>query len=68
MIIVVFLANLGLSIAYSIFAGWAFMLAIGLVHHEWIPACPTIGYWPAVGIALLLRWAFVSLPSAGSDA
>lgn len=33
----------------------AFTLAVGVVHHEWIPACPTIGFGWALLLTLLLR-------------
>jgi hypothetical protein len=41
-------------------AGWAFMLAIGVIHHEWIRSCPTIGYWWSVLLASLIRTALYS--------
>jgi hypothetical protein len=45
------------SILMTITAGWFLMLAVGVVHHEWIPACPTIGFWWAVLLASLIRGA-----------
>lgn len=45
-------------------AGWLFMLAVGVVHHEWIPQCPTIGFTWSVVLVALLRGAFrISSPS-----
>jgi len=41
-------------------AGWLFMLAVGIAHHEWLPQLPTIGYWWAVLIVSLLRGAFLN--------
>lgn len=38
--------------------GWLFMLAVGVVHHEWWPAVPTIGYWWAVLFTALMRAVF----------
>ncbi len=38
--------------------GWALMLAVGIIHSEWIPALPTIGYWWAVLIVFLLSGSF----------
>ena len=35
-------------IASPFVGGWALMLGIGVLHHEWWSAVPTIGYWPAV--------------------
>lgn len=41
-------------IAGVVFAGgWAFMLTIGIVHHEWWSAVPPIGYWSAVQVVLV---------------
>lgn len=40
--------------AWVPFGGWTLMLAVGVVHHEWWPAVPTIGYWWAVVLCLLL--------------
>lgn len=36
-------------------SGFMFMLAVGVVHHEWLPALPTLGYWWAVLISYLIR-------------
>lgn len=38
--------------------GFAFMLAVGVVHHEWWPAVPTIGFWWAVLFVALIRSVF----------
>lgn len=46
--------------ALTISGGWEFMLAIGLIHHEWIPSCPTIGFWWSVLISFLLRTAMTN--------
>lgn len=45
--------------------GWGFMLAVGVIHAEWLPQVPTLGFWWAVLIAWLLRWA-LSQASASS--
>lgn len=50
----------GLAIAYALFAGWLFMLAVGVARAEWLPGLPTIGFGSAVLIAGLLRAAFAS--------
>lgn len=39
-------------------SGWAFMLAVGVAHSEWITTLPTIGFWPAYAIMALLTFAF----------
>lgn len=53
--------GLALSALFSLLGGWALMLAVGVIHHEWIPQCPTIGYWSAVLLAMLLRGALYQL-------
>lgn len=35
--------------------GCYLMLAVGIVHDQWIPGLPTIGYWWAVLLVALLR-------------
>lgn len=42
----------------TLIGGWELMLAVGLAHAEWVPALPTIGYWWAVLLILLLRGTF----------
>ena len=44
--------------------GLFLMLAVGIVHHEWWAAVPTIGYWWAIMLAVLLRPLFTPI-SAG---
>lgn len=34
--------------------GWLLMLAVSLVHQQWIPALPPIGYVPATLLTMLL--------------
>lgn len=34
--------------------GWFFMLAVGIVHAQWFPAVPTLGFWSALAIRVLL--------------
>lgn len=46
--------RLGLELGAAFIRGLWLMLAIGIVHHEWIPACPTIGYSWSVVLAGLL--------------
>lgn len=48
--------------------GWYLMLAVGIVHHEWIRSCPTIGYWWAVLLCFLIRGALNYVPTAKSEA
>lgn len=39
----------------NLIAGLWLMLAVGIIHHEWIRSCPTIGYWWSVLLVGLLR-------------
>lgn len=41
------LARHGISLATYAAGGWLLMIAVGNVHADWLPACPTIGYGPA---------------------
>lgn len=41
-----------------LYSGWMLMLAVGVAHAEWIRVLPTIGYWWAVLLVLLLRGVF----------
>lgn len=45
-----FLAHLANLAAAWLTTAWMLMLAVGVVHAEWIPQLPTIGF----GLALLL--------------
>jgi hypothetical protein len=60
-----FLIGVALSCLYALAAGWALMLAVGVIRAEWLPACPTIGYWPAVAVAVLLRLALHTVSAGG---
>jgi hypothetical protein len=55
---------LALGFLNALSSGWAFMLAVGVVHAEWLPQVPTLGYWWSVLIAWLLRWALTHTPSS----
>ncbi|MEU5155620.1 hypothetical protein [Glycomyces sp. NPDC021274] len=38
----------------SIFVeAWLLMLLVGVVHGEWLPMMPTIGYWSSVLVVLM---------------
>lgn len=32
---------------------WMFMLLVGVIHHEWIAALPTIGWWSSLLIFIM---------------
>lgn len=51
------MAAIFIQIFFWLLTGWAFMMAVGVVHHEWISACPTIGFFWACLIAFFIRLA-----------
>jgi hypothetical protein len=55
------------SIGYAMLAGWAFMIAVGVAHAEWVPMVPTIGYGWAVLIIWLLMIPVVIYTSVSND-
>jgi divalent metal cation (Fe/Co/Zn/Cd) transporter len=55
------------SLAMSLVAGFAFMIAVGLVREHWLPTCPGIGYWWAVLIAFFLRSSLYLNDAFGKD-
>jgi len=44
--------------AMALTNGLMIMLAVSVAHKHWIHTLPTIGYWPACLLALLLRGTF----------
>lgn len=52
------LAAIILVVAGTFIGGWLFMLTIGVVHGEWLPMMPTIGYWSAVKVSAMLSVTF----------
>lgn len=44
--------------------GFWLMLAADVIHKHWIPALPTVGYWWAVLVVMLLKGVFSNTPSA----
>lgn len=61
------LATLIADVIMALVGGWLFMLAIGIVHHEWIRSCPTIGFFWSVTLAALVRGALFLNGAAKSD-
>jgi len=47
-----------IDVITSLAGGFELMLAVGIIHAEWIPALPTVGYWWACLVVLLLRGTF----------
>jgi len=63
-----FISTLVLAVLMAFGNGWYLMLAVGIVHHEWIRSCPTLGYWWAVAICALLRAALLPVSTkSGTD-
>ncbi len=52
----------------ALLAGWLLMLAVGIAHHEWIHALPTIGYSTAIWLAVLIRIVFTDFAGKVGDA
>jgi hypothetical protein len=50
----------------ALLGGWFFMLGVGVVHAEWLPQVPTLGYWWAVLIGYLLRCGLTRTPQSTS--
>jgi hypothetical protein len=53
-------------VSNALFGGWFFMLGVGVVHAEWLPQVPTLGYWWAVLIGYLLRCGLTRTPQSTS--
>jgi hypothetical protein len=49
-----FLVILLASPVFLLTEAWALMVAVGVVHGEWLPMLPTIGYGAAVKVALAI--------------
>ncbi|WP_433225472.1 hypothetical protein [Actinomadura formosensis] len=47
-----FLAMLALAAIATPIESWALMLAVGVVHGEWLPMMPTLGFFGALRINL----------------
>lgn len=43
------------NLIMAIVGGWALMLAVGVIHADWLQGVPTIGYIPAVLVVFLLN-------------
>lgn len=46
---------------HKVIGGWALMLLAEVAHAYWFPALPTLTYWPAVLIVLLVGAVVVSV-------
>lgn len=58
--------SLALHAIGALAGGWALMLAVGVIHAEWVRQLPTVGYWWAVLLVALLRGVFSRLPDSKS--
>lgn len=56
--------GVGSQILLAFALGWVFMLTVGVIHHEWIPQLPTLGYWWAFLIIALIRSCLTGLKGA----
>jgi hypothetical protein len=62
------------SLAMTFGAGWAFMVGVGVAHHNWLPTTPTVDYGTSVLLSALavaatraVRLAVVPIRSGGSS-
>jgi predicted lipid-binding transport protein (Tim44 family) len=62
-----FMGALIQALLIAAMGGLWLMLAVGVIHHEWIAQCPTIGYGWATLLASLVR-AALSASSVKSEA
>lgn len=66
-----FFVYIGIFVATIPLVAWLFMLAVGVIHHEWLPMMPTIGYKSSLivsGIAMpLLRLSTFGGSSSKND-
>jgi len=65
--ILLILGHIALSAGAAMGLGWIFMLTVGVIHAEWLPMLPTIGYWWAVIIIGLIRLCIVDLTPNGKS-
>jgi hypothetical protein len=49
------------------FHAWIFMLAVGVIHIEWIHALSTIGYWWSLLLVWMLRGIFSPIQHKDKD-
>ena len=54
------IAGITLVAAFIALTGWWFMITVGVVHGEWLPGMPTIGFWSACKISALILFGPVS--------
>lgn len=57
-----FVRQLIVGLLISLSQAFCLMIAIGVLHHEWWPAMPPIGYWWALVAVYLLWGVFSRLP------
>lgn len=50
--------SIGESAVHALILGWILMLVVGMLHREWWPAMPPIGFWWAAITAGALRGLF----------
>lgn len=56
--------SFAVNLTMTLMGGLWFMLGVGIVHHEWIPQCPTIGFGWSVLLAAMVRSAlFLATPN-----
>jgi len=61
-----FVATAGVAIVSVFFNAYMLMLLVGLVHAQWLPVVPTIGYWTATGLVALATGIW-GMPGKGKE-
>jgi hypothetical protein len=41
------------GVQLSLIGAWGLMIVVGVIHHEWLPTLPTLGWWDSVLISVL---------------
>ena len=50
------------SLCIYLIRGFFLMIGVGVVHHEWLPQLPTVGYWTAFLVVALLAGVLSAVP------
>jgi biotin transporter BioY len=50
-----------IAVGSALIGGLWLMLAVGVIHHQWLHGLPTVGYWTAYVIVALLRGTFSNI-------
>jgi formate/nitrite transporter FocA (FNT family) len=62
-----FISSMLAKAASDLITAWYLMLAVGVAHAEWLHKLPTIGYWWALLLVVLVRPLFTSTATKSDD-